>query len=105
MYNEFIELSGFDESYITYQDYADYIEPAYLVSRYISKEYFVKAFYNAFSKKVNEPISLMLSALTLEEKEKYVFEKDQSIVKDIDKANQLLKIGFLKNLKRGEIKI
>lgn len=30
MYSEFIERTGYSESYVTFADYADFIEPAYM---------------------------------------------------------------------------
>ena len=98
MYSEFIERTGYTESYMTYRDYTDFIEPVY-VNCNDDKDKFCKKFYKLHKERVNEAVELMIAAKSLEEKEAYVCG-EASMFSDIEKAHDLIKKGFLKKLKK-----
>lgn len=97
MYAEFIEKTGFDESYMTYDDYTDFIEPVYM-SNADDKGTFCKKFYLLHRNNVSAAVELMIKGKSLEEKEAYICG-ESSTFDDITKANALIKKGFLIKLK------
>lgn len=97
MYSEFIERTGYSESYMTYRDYTDFIEPVYMNGN-DDKDKFCKKVYKLHTKRVNEAVELMIASMSLEAKETFV-SGEQSTFYDIDKAHNMLKMGFLKKLK------
>ncbi len=98
MYSEFIEKTRYAESYMTYDDYTNYIEPVYMANS-DDKEKFCKKFRKLFYNRVQAAEELMLRAKTLEEKEEYICGNND-IMADVDHAGKLLKKGFLKDLKK-----
>lgn len=98
MYSEFIERTGFNESYMTYNDYTDFVEPVYNDST-DDKDKFCKKFYKLHRERVSNAVELMISGKALAEKEAYICG-DQSMFSEIEKAHEMLKKGFLKQLKK-----
>lgn len=98
MYSEFIERTGYDENYITFADYADFIEPAYMRLD-VDKDKFCKKFQHLYREKVFGAVELMIIGHTLAEKESYICgEFDMS---DVQSAEKLMQRGFFKEIKRG----
>lgn len=98
MYREFIERTGYDERYMTYDDYANYIEPVY-ANGDDDKNKFCKKFVKQHSKYVYTAVELMISSKTTEEQVDYAFNNNDNIMADVEKAHNMLKKGFLKKLK------
>lgn len=98
MYSEFIERTGFNERYITYDDYTTYIEPVYMNFN-DDKNKFCKKFYKLYEKNVYSAVDLMIAGKSIEEKEAYL-NSDEHAFDDIDAAHVLIKKGFLKELKK-----
>ena len=74
MYSEFIERTKYGENYITESMYHDFIEPAYMnAPDSITKDKFCKDFYKLHHNAVNVVVEGLISALSIEEKENFVF--------------------------------
>lgn len=97
MYNEFIDLTGYEENYITYKDYTENIEPVYMESD-LDKKQFCKAFCKAHDKCVNTAVNMAISAKTLEEKWDYALCGKEEIMADVHRLHEQLKEIFLKAL-------
>ena len=93
MYGEFIERTKFDESYITIDDYTEFIEPVYMNCK-DDKNKFCKKLYKLHAERVSKAIELMIASKTLEEKEKFINNKIK--FNNIKKAQKILKIYFYK---------
>ena len=104
MHNEFLKITGYGESYFTYEDYNNYIEPAYM-SQYIGKEEFCQNFRKHFEELVQKPVEMLIQAKTVEALEMYI-NGEESIVNDVKAIENELKSAFLKTyckkLARGE---
>ena len=96
MYEEFIERTKFDESYITIDDYTEFIEQVYMNCK-DDKNKFCKKLYKLHVERVSKAIELMIASKTLEEKEKFI--NNEIKFDDIEKAQKMLKVGFFKKLK------
>ena len=68
MYNEFLELSGKSESYISYKEYTEEIEPIYMACDLPTKQDFIKVFKETFERIVYPIIENTISKYTTEEK-------------------------------------
>ena len=68
MYNEFINLSGKQENYITYSEYTEMIEPIYMNCELQSKQDFIRFFNEVFEEIVYPIINNTISKLPIEEK-------------------------------------
>lgn len=96
MYREFIDLTSFGESYITYKMYTQFIEPVYNESS-LDKRAFCKRFYNLHNDCVNSLVEASILSLSLETLEEYIttdsIPADLNTVKEFH--NKLL-VLFLK---------
>ena len=99
MYSEFIERTGYGETYVTFADYSDFIEPAYMRLD-VDKDKFCKKLYKLHAEKVYSAVNLVITGKSLSEKEDYICG-DNSAFADVEKFHDLVKRGFLKELKRG----
>lgn len=97
LYGEFITITGYDENYITWIDYNDYIEPAYNESNQ-DKHKWCKALCKAHDKCVNTPVNMAIAAKTTAEKEAYICG-DTTIMNDVTGLHMTLKDTFLKALR------
>lgn len=95
-YNEFITITGWTEEYMTYSDYADYIEPAYNDSNE-DKHKWCKALYKAHNECVNTPIETAISAHTIAEKTAFI-NGDTDAFADVDVLQGILKTNFINAL-------
>lgn len=100
MYCEFIERTGWNESYMTPSDYDDKIEPVYMEST-LDKNAFCEKFYKLHNSIVVSAIECLIASKSLEEN----FEIINGNYDDIENIHIALKNGFLKKFKRGEYKI
>lgn len=100
MYNEFIALTGWSEDYMTYEDYSNYIEEAYNKSQ-LDKKTWCKALYKAYRKCVYTPVNMAISAHITEEKEDYVFNKNEAVMDDVKALEMTLKDAFLRAVKNS----
>ena len=73
MYNEFLELSGKSESYISYKEYTEEIEPIYMACDLPTKEDFIKAFNETFERIVYPIVENTISNFSTEEKLAYLY--------------------------------
>lgn len=96
LYREFIDITGWSEDYMTYEDYTNYIEPIYNKSDK-DKHVWCKALYKAHTKCVNTAVDMAISALCVEDKIAYI-EGDTTKVEDITALHYKLKGIFLKAL-------
>ena len=96
LYREFIDITGWDESYMTYEDYTDLIEPIYNKSDK-DKHTWCKALYKAHTKCVNTPVEMAISALCVEDKLAYI-EGDMTKIEDVTALHNKLKATFLRAL-------
>lgn len=94
MYSEFIERTTYGESYMTYSDYSEYIEPVYMACD-CDKDTFCKAFKKAFFDHVHKPVEMLIRAKSIEEKADYICG-DESIMNDVHAIEAALKEAFLK---------
>ena len=84
MYNEFLELSGKSESYISYKEYTEEIEPIYMACDLPTKQDFIKLFNETFERIVYPIVENTISKYTTEEKLTYLYgfqreEMDESV--------------------------
>lgn len=84
MYNEFLELSGKSESYISYKEYTEEIEPIYMACELPTKQDFIKLFNDTFERIVYPIVENTISKYTIEEKLSYLYsfqreEMDDSV--------------------------
>lgn len=96
MYNEFLELSGKSESYISYKEYTEEIEPIYMACDLPTKQDFIKVFKETFERIVYPIIENTISKYTTEEKLAYLYdfqreEIDESVRMFDRKARQIRK--------------
>lgn len=94
MYNEFLELSGKSESYISYKEYTEEIEPIYMACDLPTKEDFIKAFNETFERIVYPIVENTISNFSTEEKLAYLYsfrreEMDESVRMFDRKARQI----------------
>ena len=71
MYNEFINLSGKQENYITYSEYTEMIEPIYMNCELQSKQDFIRFFNEVFEEIVYPIINNTISKFRIGEKLAY----------------------------------
>lgn len=102
MYCEFIERTGWEESYMTPSDYDEKIEPVYMEST-LDKNAFCEKFYKLHNSIVISAVECLVAAKSLEEKEAFI--AGAVAWDDIENIHIALKNGFLKKFKRGEYKI
>lgn len=99
MYSEFIELSGKSENYITYNEYAQEIEPIYTSSDFPTKQEFIKFFNDTFEKLVYPIIERNISVLPINEKLSYIYGERVDIdtrIKTIDIKARKLAYQYMK---------
>ena len=95
LYKEIIDITGWDESYITYEDYTKYLEPAYMMSG-LDKKTWCNRLYKAYKKCVYTPVDMAISAKVTAEKEDYVFNKNEAVMNDVKALEMTLKDAFLR---------
>lgn len=95
-YTEFITITGWTESYMTYEDYTDHIGPAYNDSTK-DKHKWCDALYKAHMECVNTPIETAISAHTIAEKEAFI-SGDTEVFMDVNTLQTTLKKNFLNAL-------
>lgn len=95
MYSEFIERTDYTESYMTYSDYSNYIEPVYMYLD-IDKNTFCKKFRKDFFNAVQKPVEMLITAKTDEELDEYVFSGNKDVMNDVEEIEKTLKAAFLK---------
>lgn len=100
MYNEFITITGWDEGYMTYEDYTEYLEQAYNNSNE-DKHKWCKALYKAYTKCVYTPVNMAISAHITKDKEDYVFNKNEAVMDDVKALEMTLKDAFLRAVKNS----
>ena len=97
MYSEFIERTGYDENYVTFADYASFIEPAYMRLD-VDKDKFCKKFVKLYRKKVFAAVELMIIGYSASELESYICGAFS--MPAVESAEKLIQRGFFKELKR-----
>ena len=99
MYSEFLDKTGFTETYISYAMYTDFIEPCYMTSSLDQKQ-FCKSFYKLHKDLVVSAVELLMRTVKIDVLEEYVFngEEPAQIIEIRDIQNRLLQ-GFLINVK------
>lgn len=97
MYSEFIERTGYSESYVTFADYADFIEPAYMRLD-VDKDKFCKKFVKLYREKVFSAVELMIIGHSTAELENYIC--GEFSLSAVESAEKLMQHGFFKELKR-----
>lgn len=98
MYSEFLERTGYSETYMTYDDYSTYIEPVYMDS-VKHKDAFCKDFYRDYAKAVYKPVEMLISAKSGEALESFVFDGNVGVMDDVRSIERTLKYAFLRTLK------
>lgn len=83
MYNEFLDLSGKQENYISYSEYTESIEPIYMNCDIPSKQDFVRFFNEIFEEMVYPVINRTISNLSIEDKLAYIYGNRPDIEKQI----------------------
>lgn len=99
MYSEFIELSGKSESYITYNEYTQEIEPIYTSSDFPTKQEFIKFFNQTFERIVYPVIERNISILPINDKLAYIYGERDDIdtrIKMIDIKARKLAYQYMK---------
>lgn len=96
LYKEFLEITDFEEEYITYDDYDKYIEPIYMDSQ-LNKKEFCEMFYKGFTEYVSVPVCKYISRLTSEEKE-LLMNNNKEIIEEIKVLDDVAKYNFMKNM-------
>lgn len=97
MYSEFIERTGFGETYVTFADYSDFIEPAYMRLD-VDKDKFCKKFVKLYHEKVSNAVELMIIGHSTSELENYIC--GEFSMSAVESAEKLIQRGFFKELKR-----
>ena len=100
MYNEFIALTGWSEDYMTYEDYTEYLEQAYNKSQ-LDKRTWCNRLYRAYDRCVYTPVNMAISAHITEDKEDYVFNKNEAVMTDVKAIEMTLKQTFLRAVKNS----
>lgn len=101
MYSEFIEKTGYSETYMTYNDYTTYIEPVYMESNK-DKDNFCKDFYKSYRNNVQKIVEMLISAKTVKECEDYIFNGNNDVMNDVRTIENTLKQAFLKTYAKRE---
>lgn len=99
MYSEFITITGWDESYMTYNDYTEWLEQAYNDSR-LDKYKWCRNLYKAYTKYVYTPTEMAISAKMTEDKVDYI-NGNADIMNDVKALEMTLKATFLKAVKNS----
>ena len=95
MYSEFIEKTGYSETYITEFEYHTFIEPAYMEAPdNIDKTRFCKDFVKKHREAVDIYVTAMIANKSLEEKEAYINGKRVTFT-DVENSHQAIKLMFL----------
>lgn len=89
MYSEFIKMTEFGESYITYDMYNEYIEPVYMMSS-LNKQAFCKRFYKLHTDIITPLIEAKISSLGHKKLEEFVFGGEKEIIAGVDQLNKEL---------------
>lgn len=96
MYSEFIEKTGYTETYITENEYHDFIESAYMEAPdNIDKTRFCKDFVKKHHEAVDVYVTAMISTKSLEEKEAYI-NGYKNTFQNIENNHLVLKNLFLR---------
>lgn len=100
MYNEFLELSGKSESYISYKEYTEEIEPIYMACDLPTKEDFIKVFNETFERIVYPIIENTISNFSTEEKLSYLYsfqrEETDETIKVFDKEARQIAYKYMR---------
>lgn len=100
MYDEFLELSGKSESYISYKEYTEEIEPIYMACELPTKQDFVKVFNDAFKRIVYPIVENSISNFTTEEKLAYLYsfqrEETDETIKIFDRKARQIAYDYMK---------
>ena len=78
MYSEFIEMSGNSESYISFKEYTEEIEPIYMDCN-LSKQEFIELFKDVFKKIVYPIVNNLISTMPIENKLTYIYSESSDI--------------------------
>lgn len=98
MYNEFLELSGTTESYISFNEYTSEIEPIYTGCE-LSKTDFINLMKEVFEKIVYPAVNKAIENAPCEQKESYVFDENPDFEKEIgqvDRAARKIAYQYMK---------
>lgn len=79
MYSEFIEMSGKSESYISFKEYTEEIEPIYMNCDIPNKQEFIELFKNVFKKIVYPIVNNLISTMPIEDKLTYIHSECSDI--------------------------
>lgn len=97
MYNEFLMITGWTETYIPYDLYEEMIEPVYNEQNKDKHEWCRKV-YEAHMVCVNTPIEMAISAHTVDEKEAYIMG-ESLVMDDVTALHIRLRDIFFRALK------
>lgn len=100
LYKEIIDITGWSEDYMTYEDYNKYLEPAYMMSG-LDKKTWCNRLYKAYIKCVYTPVNMAISAHITKDKEDYVFNKNEAVMDDVKALEMTLKDAFLRAVKNS----
>ena len=89
MYCEFIEISEYGESYITFTEYHDYVEPIYMDSD-MSKQDFVALLKETIHKMVEPVVQRAIHSLPLPDKLAIAFSDEEPV----ELLDRIAKIDF-----------
>lgn len=87
MYSEFLSMSGKDESYISYKEYTESIEPIYMDCKLDTKQEFVEFFNETFEKMVYPVVEKILDDLPLTDTWEYVYGNRSDIQEKLETAD------------------
>lgn len=87
MYSEFLSMSGKEESYISYNEYTESIEPIYMDCKLNTKQEFIKFFNETFEKMVYPVVEKIIDDLPLTDKWEYVYGNRADIQKKLETAD------------------
>lgn len=100
MYNEFLELSGKSESYISYKEYTEEIEPIYMACDLPTKQDFIKLFNETFERIVYPIVENTISNFSTEEKLVYLYsfrrEEMDETIKMFDRKARKIAYDYMK---------
>lgn len=87
MYSEFLSMTGKEESYISYKEYTESIEPIYMDCKLNTKQEFIKFFNETFEKMVYPVVEKIIDDLSLTDKWEYVYGNRSDIQKKLETAD------------------
>ena len=79
MYSEFIEMSGNSESYISFKEYTEEIEPIYMNCDISTKQEFIELFKDVFKKIVYPIVNNLIKTMLIEDKLTYIHSEGSDI--------------------------